>query len=326
MNCPTCRRETRKVPRLTLERLLTVSARTRLVEQDGFRFCPDSACDVVYIHPSGSHFTKGDLAVPVFQKDSDPYRLVCYCFEHSVREVEQDAAPDGSSAIADSITQQCRKHLDRCEETNPQGTCCLGNVRGVAKGVVGVGAPAVNMPHREDQTSQGDIAMDNSEESRTTLATSATLVGAVMAAVAASACCVGPLIVAMLGLGGAGALMALTPYRPLFLTVTAVLLGIGFYMIYGRRPALNTSGNDSMEGDACGCDEAAPRRTRGVAKALLWVATAVVTLAALSPNIISAVVGDGDDFDDEFSEEAINTAGYESGEPTITTAPQETSP
>ena len=144
--------------------------------------------------------------------------------------------------------------------------------------------------------------MEAQQERTRNLATGATLFGAVGAAFAAAACCVGPLIVAMLGLGGAGALVALTPYRPLFLTFTAVLLGAGFFMIYGRRPAAAASMGDVVEGDVCECDEPAPKRTRNVAKALLWVATAVVLLAALSPYIIVAAVGGDDDFEDDFAE------------------------
>ena len=69
----------------------------------------------------------------------------------------------------------------------------------------------------------------------------ASLGGAVAAAIAASACCVGPLLFALLGLGGAGALVALEPYRPLFTAVTVLLLGIGWYLTYRRPVAHPTS-------------------------------------------------------------------------------------
>ena len=61
--------------------------------------------------------------------------------------------------------------------------------------------------------------------------------GAVLTAVAASACCVGPLILVALGVGVAWAsrLSAFEPYRPLFIALTVGLLGFGFYRAY--RPA-----------------------------------------------------------------------------------------
>ena len=49
---------------------------------------------------------------------------------------------------------------------------------------------------------------------RADTAQKSTLVAAVLTAVAASACCVGPLIFAALGIGGAALLVAMEPYRP----------------------------------------------------------------------------------------------------------------
>ncbi len=63
------------------------------------------------------------------------------------------------------------------------------------------------------------------------------LIGAILAAVAASVCCVGPLVLLALGLGGAwvGSLTALEPFRPYFMGLTFIFLGYAFYRIY-RKP------------------------------------------------------------------------------------------
>ena len=55
-----------------------------------------------------------------------------------------------------------------------------------------------------------------------------------MAAIGASACCVGPLVLLALGIGGAwvGRLTALTPYRPLFVGLTLLFLGLAFRKLY----------------------------------------------------------------------------------------------
>jgi mercuric ion transport protein len=100
----------------------------------------------------------------------------------------------------------------------------------------------------------------------------ATVAGAVAAAFAASACCLGPLVLAVLGLGGAASALALAAYRPYFLALTAVLLAGAFYMTY-RRPA-----------KACGPGESCtmPGATRA-GRVLLWVASAIVLLAAAFP-------------------------------------------
>ena len=55
------------------------------------------------------------------------------------------------------------------------------------------------------------------------------LSGAILAALAASSCCLGPLVLAGLGLGGAGVLAALSSHRVPILGVTAALLAAGFY-------------------------------------------------------------------------------------------------
>ncbi len=62
------------------------------------------------------------------------------------------------------------------------------------------------------------------------------ILGAVVAGGLASACCVGPLLVVLLGLGSAGAFVKLAPYRPFFAVITFLLLGFsGLRYVKGRR-------------------------------------------------------------------------------------------
>ncbi len=96
-------------------------------------FCQETTCPVVYFDGAGAHIDKVDVRVVVFQKETDPTRPVCYCFQHSVAEVLDAEREDGSNRVVDEITAECRRGLDRCEETNPQGRCCLGNVRGLLR-------------------------------------------------------------------------------------------------------------------------------------------------------------------------------------------------
>lgn len=93
----------------------------------------------------------------------------------------------------------------------------------------------------------------------------ATMAGAVISASLASACCIGPLVLALVGLGGAGLLIKLEPYRPHFTVATLLALGAGFWFTY-RKPKL-------VEGDDCGCEH--PKSNR-LGKVLLWVVTVVV--------------------------------------------------
>lgn len=93
----------------------------------------------------------------------------------------------------------------------------------------------------------------------------ATMVGAVVSAFLASACCIGPLLLALLGLGGAGLLIKLEPYRPYFTVAALATLGAGFWFTY-RKPKV-------VEGDDCGCEH--PKSNR-LGKILLWGVTVVV--------------------------------------------------
>ena len=60
------------------------------------------------------------------------------------------------------------------------------------------------------------------------------LVAGVVAAIGASVCCVGPLALLTLGIGGAwiANLTALEPLRPWFIAATLVFLGLAFRRLY----------------------------------------------------------------------------------------------
>jgi len=60
------------------------------------------------------------------------------------------------------------------------------------------------------------------------------LIAGVLAAVGASVCCVGPLVLLALGIGGTwvGSLTAMEPYRPIFIGLTLLFLGLAFRRLY----------------------------------------------------------------------------------------------
>lgn len=60
------------------------------------------------------------------------------------------------------------------------------------------------------------------------------LVAGMLAAVGASACCVGPLLLLTLGIGGAwvGRLTVLEPYRPYFTALTVLFIALAFHKLY----------------------------------------------------------------------------------------------
>jgi mercuric ion transport protein len=92
----------------------------------------------------------------------------------------------------------------------------------------------------------------------------------ILSAFIASACCVGPLVFALLGIGGVGFLVKFEPYRPYFIAATVALLGTGFYLTY-RKPKATTA--PVAGGVECACP--VPRANRA-GKIMLWVATILV--------------------------------------------------
>jgi mercuric ion transport protein len=95
-------------------------------------------------------------------------------------------------------------------------------------------------------------------------------IGGVIGAVLASSCCIGPLLLITLGASGAwiGSLTALKAYQPIFVAVTLVFLGFGFWQVYGK------SKQPCEDGSTC----ATPRSSR-IVKGALWIATVLVAIA-----------------------------------------------
>ncbi len=92
---------------------------------------------------------------------------------------------------------------------------------------------------------------------------------ALASAIAASSCCVLPLLFMSVGISGAwiGTLMALGPYQPIFLAIAAASIAGGVWTV-SRRKAVGCSGPD--------CGTAASRMTTRLA---LWLGLLVLIVA-----------------------------------------------
>jgi mercuric ion transport protein len=101
--------------------------------------------------------------------------------------------------------------------------------------------------------------------------TAASVLAGAAAAIGASACCAGPLVLVLLGVGGAwgSRLVALEPYQPYFIATAVVFFSFAYYRLY-LRPA------ECGPGDKCAVPD-----TRKRQKALFW-AVAMVALALMS--------------------------------------------
>lgn len=111
--------------------------------------------------------------------------------------------------------------------------------------------------------------------------------GSVIGAILASSCCILPLVLLSLGIGGAwmSNLTALEPYQPYFIAMTLLMLGAGFYSVY-RKPKNACSADTCDTEGYCGT----PLAER-VIKVALWSATALVVLALAWPYVAPFFLG-----------------------------------
>lgn len=107
------------------------------------------------------------------------------------------------------------------------------------------------------------------------------LFAAVIAAIGASLCCVAPLVLLALGIGGAwiSTLTALEPYRPIFIGVVLVFLGLAFHKLY-------IAPRKCAAGDAC----AVPGTLRNQ-RIIFWTVTLVLAALVAFPWYGLALLG-----------------------------------
>lgn len=104
--------------------------------------------------------------------------------------------------------------------------------------------------------------------------------GGLIGALLASTCCIAPLALVMLGVGGAwvGNLTALAPYQWLFLLFAVGCLSAGFWYVYFKPKA------ECVEGSYC-----TKPRSDLVIKIVLWAGTLLV-ITAVAVNVLAPLL------------------------------------
>jgi hypothetical protein len=127
--CPTCHQKSKKVDTATLKAMLAVSLRE--VRDTIYFFCPTADCPVVYFSEDHlQQFTVAQVRERVFQKEPGAHdTFICYCFGHTVGSIHQEIIETGQSTVIEDINIGIADGQCACDWRNPQGTCCLGNVR-----------------------------------------------------------------------------------------------------------------------------------------------------------------------------------------------------
>lgn len=108
---------------------------------------------------------------------------------------------------------------------------------------------------------------------------------AVISAFFSSLCCAGPLILMALGVGASttgflaglsSGVKALVPYRPVFIAITFLLLGIGFASVYRRE--------SGCAPDSACAGQGAKKKNM---KAALWVCTSIAVVLVSLPYLLA---------------------------------------
>ncbi|MBK9307783.1 MAG: mercury transporter MerT [Nitrospira sp.] len=107
-------------------------------------------------------------------------------------------------------------------------------------------------------------------------------IGGLSTALLASVCCIGPMVFVALGVGvgatgfwagTAGWLKGLLPFRPAYIGLTILLLGIGFYLAYRKPKSARCA-----PGEMCAQDH-----SRHGNRTWLWIIASLALILVLAP-------------------------------------------
>jgi mercuric ion transport protein len=98
-------------------------------------------------------------------------------------------------------------------------------------------------------------------------------IGAVLAAIGASVCCVGPLLLISLGIGGAwmSTLTSMETVRPFFLVLTLIFIGLGYRKLY-------LIPDSCEESKACASSEVKRKQ-----RMIFWIGSALILMLLAFP-------------------------------------------
>lgn len=290
--CPGCGSAGRPVKSLTLESLLKPAAKARLKAEIDWMFCTTPECGSVYFaEEDGTNFVKDDLSVRVGIKETAAPRHVCYCFDHSIEEIEEQVQATGKSTVLADIRERMQKAC-WCETKSPMGSCCLATVTKHVKAAekkFGVTEPELDAALPVEDCCASPVVTESvATTGKTSTTEKIAWVGGILSAVIASACCWLPLLLVAVGVSGAAVSATFAAYRPYFMALTFAFLGAAFYFAYRPRPSCAT---DSGEGSCCPPTKAGGNTVPAVNRSILWFVTAVAAAFLFFPNYAGRLLG-----------------------------------
>jgi hypothetical protein len=121
--CKICSQKGHSVKEITLKQFI----KKPLSDYNGFYFCKNPNCDVIYFNNTSNIYLKKEhINTKVGLKEGKG--LICYCFDYKVEDVKQNG-----QEIINQINQKIKEFGCECEIKNPTGRCCLSDIRAVSK-------------------------------------------------------------------------------------------------------------------------------------------------------------------------------------------------
>lgn len=117
--CPANGKSYKEVARTTVLHHICKPWSKPLNDQRYF-FCTDTKCDVVYFGEDNSQIVRDQLREPVGQKSTQAQRIICYCFDISLADIQQSPKKCKNFVVEQTRNSQCD-----CAVRNPSGKCCL---------------------------------------------------------------------------------------------------------------------------------------------------------------------------------------------------------
>ncbi len=131
--CLSCGHASRAVTRKTMLLMLKPKHFDRIGDGE-YRFCLNPECQEVYFtEGEGATFTTDALRVRVGLKVKEGPVPLCHCFGFEEAEVRAEIALTDRTSIPQRITAFIKQGMCACEERNPSGACCLGEVNKTVK-------------------------------------------------------------------------------------------------------------------------------------------------------------------------------------------------
>lgn len=139
----------------------------------------------------------------------------------------------------------------------------------------------------------------NANSQKNNKKTNLPIFGSLVSAILASICCLGPIVLAVLGVGGAGLFSKFESLRPYLFGLTAVLLALAFYLTYRKI-------KEKCEDGTCKIHKASKWN-----KIVLWIATILVVFFLAFPYFVGSLDTSSEDsqISGEISEATITVKG-----------------